>query len=471
MSKALRFCFLFIQISCFSTTLSFASEKRIHGFFIQPALGYGATDYQKFNTQNEYDAWLKSMADVGSEMLFYQWSTHYEHNQTWYSSAYGGASSADFSFYKPNPLTINSIPTRGWATDATWTGTPSKGGKEPLLYTLDAAAKNGVKVWLGLYLNESSNSYNWWSAISDNTITANDSAIIQHHIDRSNAVAKDLITLYGNHPAFGGIYYSIEVANLGFIPPANHPYLAYIIQSVANTVHKASPTTQLAMCPFFNTTLGTPQEFEDMWNYVLKNSDLDILMIQDGVGVDPFTLTTTNDKVTPYIKAIAKAAQQNNVPLWGNAELFTNLGTRESPSFIPTDTAKLKLQIQTLAPYVNKIVSFGFEYLDPNPKYTSISSEKRSKLYNDYKQFYQNWKLTQSTSQLLINRNSSHSLTLNLKDKGNGDIQVFNSKGEQIKVNMSASSPEEFLIDFQSQAQGLYFIKTLSKSASFVVLE
>ncbi|WLE95158.1 MAG: hypothetical protein QTN59_10685 [Candidatus Electrothrix communis] len=31
-----------------SALLTMAGEPRIHGFFVQPYLGYGATDYEKF---------------------------------------------------------------------------------------------------------------------------------------------------------------------------------------------------------------------------------------------------------------------------------------------------------------------------------------------------------------------------------------------------------------------------------------
>ncbi len=61
-----------------------AGEPRIHGFFVQPYLGYGATNDEKFSSQEEYDQWLQSMADAGAEMLFYQWVTHYEKTPEWY---------------------------------------------------------------------------------------------------------------------------------------------------------------------------------------------------------------------------------------------------------------------------------------------------------------------------------------------------------------------------------------------------
>lgn len=385
-----------------STLPATAGEPRIHGFFVQPYLGYGATDYEKFSGQEEYDQWLRSMADTGAEMLFYQWVTHYEKTPPdWYITAYGGSPETDFAFYNPKPITINNIPTRGWVTPTNWPGSPNQGGKEPVTYLLDAAQKVGIKVWLGLYLNEGDSSpYNWWNAVTDSTLSQEDVAAIEHHVDRSIAVAKDLAEQYGDHPALGGIYYSIEIANNAFIPPENHPYLASILDRVAKAVHTALPGKQLAICPFFNTTLATAGEFGTMLEYALKNSELDILMLQDGVGVDPHTLTATNDKVTKYFVAARNAAAAAGKPLWGNAELFTNPGTRENPQFIPSTMEKIRLQLETMAPHVDKIVSFEFHYMDPDDTYTftpllggttAADSAMRQELYDGYTAYWQEW--------------------------------------------------------------------------------
>lgn len=40
--------FLTALMIAHSALLTMAGEPRIHGFFVQPYLGYGATDYEKF---------------------------------------------------------------------------------------------------------------------------------------------------------------------------------------------------------------------------------------------------------------------------------------------------------------------------------------------------------------------------------------------------------------------------------------
>jgi hypothetical protein len=351
-----------------------AGEPRIHGFFVQPYLGYGATNHEKFSSQAEYDQWLQSMAETGAEMLFYQWTVHYEKTPEWYNTVDPNSpEAADFAFYNPTEAIINDIPTQGWVTPTDWTGSPNKGGKEPVEYLLDAAQKVGIKVWLGLYLNEDNNSpYSWWNAVTDSTISPEDEKAIEHHVGRSIAVVNDLAGQYGQHSALGGFYYSIEIANNAFLPSKNHSYLASILDRVAQAVHTALPGKQLALSPFFNTdlSLSGAEPFGDMLQYALQNSGLDILILQDGVGVEPDTLTTTNDEVSEYFVAARQAADAAGKSFWGNVEIFTNLGTRNSPQLVSSSMDKVRLQLETIAPFVDKIVSFEFHYMDPNDAYT-----------------------------------------------------------------------------------------------------
>uniref|UniRef100_UPI004055CD93 DUF4434 domain-containing protein n=1 Tax=Candidatus Electrothrix sp. TaxID=2170559 RepID=UPI004055CD93 len=388
-----------------------AGEPRIHGFFVQPYLGYGATNHERFSSQAEYDQWLQSMADTGVEMLFYQWTVHYEKTPEWYNTVDPDSpEAADFAFYNPTAAVINDIPTQGWVTPTDWPGSPNKGGKEPVRYLLDAAQKVGIKVWLGLYLNEDNNSpYSWWNAVTDSTISPEDEKAIEHHVDRSIAVVNDLTGQYGQHSALGGFYYSIELANNAFLPSGNHPYLASILDRVAQAVHTALPGKQLALSPFFNTDLSEAEPFGEMLKYALQNSGLDILILQDGVGVDPHTLTATKDQVTAYFAAARQAADAAGKPFWGNVEIFTNLGTRADPQLRSTSMEKLRLQLETIAPFVDKIVSFEFHYMDPNDAYTfykplggtaETDRAMRQELYDSYQTYWQEWQNQRSRAAL-----------------------------------------------------------------------
>ena len=114
-----------------------AGEARIHGFFVQPELGYAATDFQNFGSQTEWNAWMKQMADLGAEMIFYQWTVSYQRQADigWYIDAYHTAT-GDYAFYTPNVAPMSgpngtSYSVYSWGAPTPWPGTVNQpGGKE-----------------------------------------------------------------------------------------------------------------------------------------------------------------------------------------------------------------------------------------------------------------------------------------------------------------------------------------------------
>ena len=393
-----------------------AGEARIHGFFVQPELGYAATDFQNFGSQTEWNAWMKQMADLGAEMIFYQWTVSYQRQAdiSWYTGAYG-TTTGDYAFYTPSIAPMagpggTSYSVYSWGAPTTWPGTVNQpGGKESVDYLLDAAQANGMKAWLGLYLCEK-DFCNWWDSQDvDDVIDQNDSVAIEWHVQRSIQVAQDLLAKYGNHAGFGGLYMSVEPANITFMGNETRKVLASAIDRVAKAVHAAKPGAKLSICPFFNTALSTAQEFGSVWEYVIENSDLDVLMLQDGVGVEPQTLTASQDLVSPWYAALRAAANKKGIEFWGNSELFTNLGTRLNVDLIPSTTEKVTLQLETEAPYVDKFVCFAFSYLDTMKNTYNFSPgvlgakyeenrAQRAALYGGLKDYWETWKATHQTA-------------------------------------------------------------------------
>ena len=388
---------------------AFAGEVRIHGFFVQPELGYAATDYQNFGSQSEWNAWMKQMADLGAEMIFYQWTVAYKNDEGWYARVWGGDSVADFAFYDVGISPLRNpggtdVVARSWSKPTTWPGTPSQGGKESVDYLLDAAVANGMKAWLGLYLCEK-DFCNWWDSQDiDDDIDRNDSVAIEWHVQRSIQVAQDLLAKYGDHAGFGGLYMSIEPANITFMGNETRKVLASAIDRVAKAAHAAKPGVKVSICPFFNTSLSSAEEFGSVWEYVIENSDLDVLMLQDGVGVEPQTLTASEDLVSPWYAALRRAANKKGIEFWGNSELFTNLGTRLNVDLIPSTMEKIRMQLTAEAGYVDKFVCFAFSYLDPTKDPYNFSQgvlgskyaenrAQRTALYDSLKAYWQEWQL------------------------------------------------------------------------------
>lgn len=448
---------------------SWSAPSQISGFFIQPSLGYGGTNHSHFQSQSEYDVWVQGMADLGAEYLIIQWSARYEHQQTWYSSAFGGASDADFTYYEPSDSTINGISIRGWSTDANWTGTPSQGGEEPLTYILEAAKQAGIQVFLGLYLNEGHDSFNWWEAIQDTNLSSRDTSIIQHHIDRTKQVISDLNQSYGSHPALAGFYFTPEIANLAFIPPRHHPYLSQVLSQVADQIHTLNPQLKMSICPFYNPDLSTAQEFEDLWTHVLQNADIDIMILQDGAGVMPEVLSQEPEIIQEFFQAMQAATSQAGIPLWANIESFTNLGTRAQPQFIPSDTSLIQQQIQLVAPYVERIVSFAYNYIEPNAELTNIDATARQEFHQQYLEYLANHPTHLNDSEILTNTESNWHLNLPQKTltilDSKQELYLFNTLGQLI---FSWRQPGEYSL--QHLQQGQYYLKSRLTSLDFMTI-
>jgi len=464
------------------------TAPRINGFFIQPSLSYGGIDYDAttFSTQEHFDSWIQTMADVGATNLFYQWSARYEYDQNWFSNAYDTSPDGAFSYYDISPDTIDNIPTQSWSDPTTWSGADIS----PLERTLSACEKAGVKLWFGLYLNEGDGTnqttdYNWWNAVSDQTITGTDSVTIEHHITYSLAIIDDITNLYGNHPAFGGFYFTIEIANNAFIPQENHSYLADILDRVADWVHTKIPGARIALSPFFNTNIAVASEFGAMWEYALTNSDFDIVILQDGVGVSPSTLTGSTDLISPYYQALKSACEKADKSLWANAELFTqdSGGSRETPRCIPSNIKKLRHQLETESAVTDTFICFGFNYMDPNPlhKFTTghlggltNEAELRLTFYNDYKAYYDSI----TTSSVETNKQSPTIVSsVEIKSIGGNlvltnlerynRISIYSISGREVLTRRLPLSSTTASMNTDQLSRGLYIITLQNNDGAF----
>lgn len=351
---------------------------------MQPSLGYGIIDQssEQLRTEKQFDEWIGSMADLGARELILQWSVHYEENQHWFSESYGGAPSADFALFPITPKEINGVPSRSWGEGNSISGSS-------LIFMLNGCAENRMNLRIGLYLNESAESFNWWDAVNDQHFSSRDSLIIEHHVQRSIAAVDDLARLYGDHHAFTGVYISFEIANHAFIPDKNQSYLISIFDRITDRVHEKLPGKSVAVSPFFNIELSTPEEFGSMWENVLSKTAIDLVILQDGVGVEPKSLTLLRDRVTPFFKAVRRAAEKSNTEFRINCELFTNRGSREKPDLVPGKTSSIKRQLNRAAKQCDTIAAFDFRYMDPNCDHAETEEECKSRkaLYRSYRHY------------------------------------------------------------------------------------
>ena len=273
---------------------------------------------------------------------------------------------------------------------------------------------------------------------------------------RSTAAADVIWNLYHQHPSFGGWYIAHELWNFPFGDQSEETLkkqgaVKSFIKTVGDKCRELnnrkeadgkSKDRKLAISAYFNPwfdppTAG-PKVVRQVFESILKGSDLDVLIIQDSVGAKCLGNEKLDDegkeagreqikrKMLPeYLKAYygaAKAAanQAHPVKLWNDLEVFEVVSGRcptpqqfQTPDatlpFRPTNIDRLKWQFnvalrdpETGQPYLDpdtnqpvqlfeKFIVFDFfHYMNtviPEGFGTDVANtqSQRAKLFNDYR--------------------------------------------------------------------------------------
>ena len=212
---------------------------------------------------------------------------------------------------------------------------------------LEAAQKQGIEVHIGLHFDDS-----YWQHQTDR-------AWLVLNAERCIALAEELHTQFGNHPAFKGWY----------IPHEPEPY-AYgsdekialfrevFINPIADAVHHWDHKP-VSIAAFWNSALTSPAQLQHFMAELAK-SHLQIIMLQDGVGAKHVTL----DQLGTYYQSAQKGLFEENKNYKG--AFWTDLETFYSPTgeypFTPAsfDRVSQQLAIETALPKVSKAVSFQY---------------------------------------------------------------------------------------------------------------
>lgn len=305
------------------------AKKALTGTFID---FFGKVDW----TQTQWDRHFQEMNDLGFNTVLIQFAVYGD--IAWFSS------SASFIKTKyPNAL--------------------------PRL--LAAAGKKDMSVYIGLYFNDE-----YW----DN---ATNIEWLQLHADRCNEVATELYTKFGSNPAFKGWY----------IPHEPEPYAYHskellasfkdnFINRISDNLHRLG-SKPVSIAAFFNSELTSPKQLKDFMAELCK-SNLQIIMLQDGVGVNHVSL----DDVGQYYIQADKGLYENT---GYTGEFWTDLETFSFPPQGKVTIKRIKSQLlnEMATPHISKAVSFQY-YADmcpDGPGGTSAAS-----LRNDYYYFIKSLK-------------------------------------------------------------------------------
>lgn len=222
-------------------------------------------------------------------------------------------------------------------------------GGDPTGAMLAAAERSGFAVHLGVASDEK----HWWDLPYHR---AGDlPAYVPAEAERNNLISQELVARYGDSPALAGIYLSHEIHLGDEWAGANLPYLVDLFNRLTDGVKSVAPHLPVSTAPFFS--LRNPVElYEERWREFLTQTDLDLLMLQDGVGCER---QITVDNLVPFYESLSRVCQETEVEFWSDLELFD----LNPPKIVPPE--RVALQLEREAPYVRKVVAYSLSDLTP----------------------------------------------------------------------------------------------------------
>ncbi len=239
-------------------------------------------------------------------------------------------------------------------------------------------------------------------------------------VARTKPYIQTFYTRYGTHPSFYGWYLNNEINPLRSSDEVESRFWREAWKGIVRECHRVARGSLVTISPFFlldkdgvrGFVYLLPDEYEEWWSITLKETGIDILMLQDsGEHMGFYTL----EQREPFMAAFARACRKAGTRFWVNVESaqidisgwdeyrqIENskekkpiMSSWESWRFTPIDWLGKKLGLA--ARYSENIVNWGYyPFMNPYPAAGefpfALSGEQQPtqrKAYEAYKAYYQ----------------------------------------------------------------------------------
>jgi hypothetical protein len=317
-------CFAALSFSAISFAEDLSSTSGIiKGSFIQP---YLAETWTPEDWQSEF----KYMLQVKMDQIILQWTSDYNHSKWYY------------------PSILNKDTVKGY---------------DQVQPCLASAQRLNMKVWIGLNNNDQ-----WWIK------HANDEKWLNKEFEINISMALELWKLYGNQygDTIAGFYMTLEMDNVNFLSNEAQNRMAINYKKLCDAIH-SNTNKSVMISPFFSAKRGlNAVEYSRMWGKIISVAPIDVIAVQDGVGVKHCRADGTAEWFASMKNAITKNRPETK--LWANIETME----RKMFHYVPADSKRLARQISEALPYVDNFICFSFNhYQSPH--------QKQIKGFNEYK--------------------------------------------------------------------------------------
>ena len=285
------------------------TPKALTGTFLQL---FGKDNW----SEAQWDEFLTEIKDVGMNTLIVQYTAFKNayNNITWFNSA------------------------------NTFTTIKSK---HTLERVLASAQRKGIEVHIGLHFDDT-----YWQHQTD-------VAWLQTQANYCIAIAEEIQAQFGTHVAFKGWYIPHEPEPNAYNTDEKvRLFREQFVDRISNRLHQLN-NKPVSIAAFWNSSLSTPEQLQHFMAELSK-SNLQIVMLQDGVGAQHVTF----NRLASYYEAAQRGLFEENKNYKG--VFWSDLETFASPNgeypFHPATFDRVKQQLETALsiPKVSKMVSFHY---------------------------------------------------------------------------------------------------------------
>lgn len=232
---------------------------------------------------------------------------------------------------------------------------------DPIEAVLDEADKCGIKVFLG------NGFYGDWRKPGQNITSP-------EVMKRTFCAMEELAVLYAHHESFYGWYFPDETC---IILRFSKAFMKYV-NRCSEFCSRITPNKKTLIAPYgTNLTLTN-----DRYVRSLAELDVDFIAYQDEIGVKK-TKAGSSERLFEKLRIAHDKAGRSQ--LWADIELFDFEGMVYKSALIPANIERISLQIDSVAPYADKIL--GYQYLglmNPSDSKAFAGHPDSVKLYNEY---------------------------------------------------------------------------------------
>ena len=279
-------------------------------------------------------------------------------------------------------------------------GQPAGNKVDVLSIIYSIADKKGMKVISDLNMPGGA----WYGKISADQMSEN----MKQYVDRFYA-------RYGSHKSFWGWYLNNEINPIRTVEFDKSAFWRKVWKAAVDECHRIGPGSKVTISPFFLLDKAglrgfeylQPVEYEKWWVVTLKETGIDILLLQDsGEHLSFFTLSERE----PFFAAFANACKQAGTKLWMNVEtgqvnakdwqeaIEMEKSGQKKWEFTPMDFLAQKLKLA--AKYGQGIINWGyFPFMNPvtkagpwpmnNVDGQEIAYGEQKRAYKEYKSYYE----------------------------------------------------------------------------------